>query len=358
MQVFDTHRLPYRNAKLRAWANIAKTTPVKFYDVTDPTDNTETEIGTEVVTDEVGYLFYGNGTTKVNGLIVHDACIMEVSLDNGMSWPIQWILQGDGTQPITVADIKSLSYYDDQHNLTQYNPALGASQLPDYLRRAEFTPGIWAEGEISVDDDAFEINQWTHSIKIQAGANATIAVTGSLRAGQIITIVAGRDCTLSLAGTTRNLVNGHTYLWWWTNLVTDITYVDDTHIANVCKDTIPTRVQQSYSFVQSSSGQTLTSATVPHKSPLYIRLYSPSNYAGPTIVLPAPDFVGCCDVIVDALFDNINTTTTVDIQIGTNAAVTAITATTSGQHIAYGKLIAWTDTNSVRRYKLVIEGTV
>lgn len=236
MQVFDTHRLSYKSAKLRAWSNMAKTTPVTFYDITDPGANTETTIGTEVVTDSAGYLFYANGTTKVNCLVVHDPCIIEVSLDGGTSWLIQWITQGDIVVPLTPDDIYALSYYDNQHNQAYYNPVLGPSNLPDYLRRDEFNPGIWAEGEIDVDGNYFEINEWTHSIKIQAGADAAISVAGTLRAGQIITIIAGRSATLTLTdvgGQTRSIISNHTYLWWWGNLFTDISHTSVAEIEAV-----------------------------------------------------------------------------------------------------------------------------
>lgn len=323
MQVFDTHRLSYRSAKLRAWSNIAKTTPVTFYDVTDPGSNTETAIGTEVVTDSSGYLFYANGTTKVNCLVVRDPCIVEVSLDGGMSWLIQWITKGDTVVPLTADDIFALTYYDDQHNLAQYNPVLGPTQLPDYLRRNEFTEGTWAEGEIDVDDDSFEINNWTHTIKIQNGADANISVTGTLRAAQIITITAGRDTTLTLeGGVTKVLSMNHTYLWWWTNLFTDITYVTDTHIVNIIDNKRP--LSQTFRYSQTDADYDIDQYCNPvpsDESPdagLNVLVFksTSSSCNAITLCLPNPTTYGSRNLLIMMTRDAIASANNIYVKIG------------------------------------------
>ena len=58
INVFDTHRLPYRNAMLKAYDLNDGTTPLDFYNITDNTEPTES-IGTTVYTKRSGlYLLW------------------------------------------------------------------------------------------------------------------------------------------------------------------------------------------------------------------------------------------------------------------------------------------------------------
>ena len=328
MQVFDTHRLSYKRAKLRAWSDIAKTVPVKFYDITDPDTLTEAEIGTEVVTDSVGYLFYGNGTTKVNCLAVHEACIIEVSLDGGSSWLIQWIMQGDGAHALTADDIYNLSYWDDTHTLADYNPIAGPSQLPDYLRRNEFTPGIWGEGEIvlGAGDEDFEINQWTHTIQVDTDAEDTIAATGTQRAAQVIVIRVRKDVIMTIDGINWALTSGHTYLWWWKKLVTDISFVTDGHINDLIDAKLTPRSITYYFKNQdpNAGDQTITPETdiTPDADSIICVLRDSATLSGDiNLKLKAPTRLGISHVIVTTTRTDTSGAFTVNLQINSNTPV-------------------------------------
>lgn len=344
MQVFDTHRLSYRSAKLRAWSNITKTTPVIFYDITDPGSGTETTIGTEVVTDSAGYLFYANGTTKVNCLVVHDPCIIEVSLDGGSSWLIQWITKGDVVAPLTTDDIYALSYYDDQHNRAQYNPVLGATQLPDYLRRDEFTPGIWGEGEIILEDgdNSAEVNQWTHAIRIKNSAASTITITGSLRAGQIVAIRCARNVSFVIDGTPHSLEEG-TYLWWFETLVTNISYVTDVHIASLITTALNNALGEysiTYRYRNDAGNvgpQTLTPEddVVPNTNSIAIICYDAATSSGDmTLTLKEPTRLGTINVVIIANRTDTGSASDINLKIGNGTAVTMMQFTV-GQSSRY-----------------------
>lgn len=196
IQVFDPHRTMYRNAKLRAFADESKTTRIKFFDMTDVEDEEQyDEIGLEVSTDQNGYLMRSGGQQKVSCLAVEEDAIIEVSLDGGTSWPIQWVLHaGDPGSHVT---IKDLFFFNGEGNEQSGNLSETAIHLPDYLLRSEASLGnIWAESEVIVTGgsstswESVGTNEWTHIITFNALVvnEAKFVVGGPLRNGQTIVI--------------------------------------------------------------------------------------------------------------------------------------------------------------------------
>lgn len=196
IQVFDPHRTMYRNAKLRAFSDEGKTTRIKFFDMTNVEDELQyDDIGLEVSTDQNGYIMRSGGQQKVNCLAVEEDAIIEVSLDGGTSWPIQWILHAGDTGANT--KIKKLYFFNGQGNEQSGNLSDTEIHLPDYLLRSEANlNNIWAESEVIVTGgsaDSWEsvgTNEWTHIITFKnlTADEAKFVVGGPLRDGQTIVI--------------------------------------------------------------------------------------------------------------------------------------------------------------------------
>lgn len=210
IQVFDTHRLSYRNAILRAFKlDGDNTTPISFYDVTGPITNIEDfNIGEVVQTNESGYLCYGSNQQQVTCLVVRESALIKLSLDGGTSWPVSWAVNivNDAVAP---TDISTLKFYDGDGSIATYNPLGPGKQLPDYVRRDEFDGGnIWQEDTINVDDNSLSIalTVWTRVINIPSTfIENTLAIDWSaLRAGQIVVVRTDKAIDISLPNP-----NGH-----------------------------------------------------------------------------------------------------------------------------------------------------
>lgn len=196
IQVFDPHRTMYRNAKLRAFSDEGKTTRIKFFDMTNVEDETQyDDIGLEVSTDQNGYIMRSGGQQKVNCLAVDEDAIIEVSLDGGTSWPIQWILHAGDTG--TNTKVKKLYFFNGQGSEQSGNLSDTEIHLPDYLLRSEANlNNVWAESEVVVSGGAIDswesvgTNEWTHIITFTnlAFDESKFVVGGPLRDGQTILI--------------------------------------------------------------------------------------------------------------------------------------------------------------------------
>lgn len=198
-QVLDTHRLMYRNARLRAISLSDRTTPIQFLNVTD--QNVATEIGNIVYTDSCGYVFYGNGQQRVSCLAVPESAIVQVDLHNNDNWnDIEWVVRvEDDAQFVRIADVGKV--LDKDGNLL-WNPLAGDWNFPDFMRRDEFTQGEWAEGEMTVTADTpyqLNVDKWTHTIVIQTGHASEYGLNISRgRPGQCITIVNTSDTSVTI----------------------------------------------------------------------------------------------------------------------------------------------------------------
>lgn len=188
--VVDTHRLMYRNARLRALDLSDHTTPIEFVNVTD--DNTEpTPIGHIVTTNEHGYVCYGDSQQLVTCLAVTKSAIVQVDIHGNDDWNIEWVIHVDSDRDyVTVEDIGCVYNHDGEQ---VWNPLDGDWHLPDWVERDEIGNGEWAEGQMDVAVDSPEvlnITKWTHTIIFRNGHAAVHKLSDLIgRYGQTIALV-------------------------------------------------------------------------------------------------------------------------------------------------------------------------
>ena len=249
LQVFDTHRLSYKNAVLRAWSDDTKTTPINFYD--QPDVNTAAEsIGDRVRTNERGYIFRANGTQPVYSLMLQTDAIIEVSLDNGNSWPIQWTVHDMLKNVINtiISNFKTLTFHTQGGGTDVYNPTDSNKELPEYAFKSDFVQGEWGEEEqYASDNEDIKLSDWTHYIVFGSGVT-DITIDGKLRYGQYVLIRSLVNCTMHFRTKDFSLTAGHTYILFFINTLIDITHTTDQHVISVINDVA--RVPVVYSFVQ------------------------------------------------------------------------------------------------------------
>lgn len=86
ISVQDTHRLLYKNAVIRAYDFDNRTERVSFVNAEGVV------VGKELRTNEQGYLVNAEGTHQITSYFVQKKSIIQVSLDGGSSWPIEYIV--------------------------------------------------------------------------------------------------------------------------------------------------------------------------------------------------------------------------------------------------------------------------
>lgn len=187
--VVDTHRLMYRNARIRALDLSDRTSVLDFYNITEA-DPAGVSIGNIIYTDPNGYMFYGNNAQPVGCLVVKKSAIIQVDLHNTNAWNIEWVVEVPiDTDYVTISQVGKV--YDQNDNLL-WDPLTNDWKIPDWVQRSEIAQGEWAEGELALNGAtlALTITKWTHSIIVKNGSasNYTFA-TDSGRYGQVITIV-------------------------------------------------------------------------------------------------------------------------------------------------------------------------
>ena len=213
--VVDTHRFMYRNCVLQAFSLSAPTQPIPLVEIdADGTEN-EIPVGTSVWTNEAGYVFYGEGTQIVGALAAAESAIIKVMQGNPLTQRAQFIVKVDagGSQPVTPTQIGTIYSYDGGWS---WNPLDGDGHLPDFLVRGEFSPGVWAEGELIVDETTpvmLPIDSWTHSVTLKPGAGSAYTLgRGTGRVGQVITLYNWSYHDIAITGfnnTTTTLKHGH-----------------------------------------------------------------------------------------------------------------------------------------------------
>lgn len=189
--VVDTHRFMYRNCVLRAFSLSAPTQPIPFVEIDADGSENEIPVGTSVWTNEAGYVFYGEGTQILGALAVAESAIVRVMQGDPLAQRAQFIVKIDASssQPVTPDRVGTIYSYDGAWS---WNPLEGNGYLPDFIKRGEFSPGIWAEGELIVDETTpamLPIDSWTHSVIFKTGAGSAYAFgRGTGRVGQVITV--------------------------------------------------------------------------------------------------------------------------------------------------------------------------
>lgn len=342
IQLFDTHRLSYRNAKLRAWALADKTRRVNFQDYSSE-DNEWTSIGTDVITDESGYLFYADGTQKIECLGVEEAAIVDVSLDGGQSYLIQFIIYADhDPSALHAGNIYGLTYTNSSGNSETYNPADGPKTLPNYLLRSEYTQGDWREQTIitrlsDINGSAITISDFTHLILIWAHRDSSDVLTfnlpnnKALRAGQVIHIYAGFDSklkfnTVSTPSQEYPVVEGHIYALHNNGGLNKLLLTDITGGIGYRKMT--------YHLTATNPGNIQISAPASADNLIYVDIdaYDARNdIATFTVYVPMPDN-HICDVVVR--LRNYSGDFDIRLAVGTIGSISGMTATAEFENVA------------------------
>lgn len=189
--VVDTHRFMYRNCVLQAFSLSAPTQSIPFVEIDADGAENEIPIGTSVWTNEAGYVFYGEGTQIIGALAVGESAIIKVMQGQPLAQRAQFTVKVDasGAQPVSADQIGTIYSYDGGWS---WNPLDGNAQLPDFLVRGEFSPGVWAEGELIVDETTpiiLPVDSWTHSVALKPGAGSAYTLgRGTGRVGQVITV--------------------------------------------------------------------------------------------------------------------------------------------------------------------------
>lgn len=144
IDILDTARLLYKNAILRAFVYGEETTRQNFFSA-DGTD-----LGDTLKTNAQGYIIYGDNSTRANGYFVKSNAIIEVSLDNGVSYPIQWLAVGhdvvvnDG-QLLNKAGTKVWSANSADNYKLNYNDLINTPSFSSWSE-SEQSQDIYASG--------------------------------------------------------------------------------------------------------------------------------------------------------------------------------------------------------------------
>lgn len=187
--VVDTHRLMYRNARIRAIDLSDRTTAIPFFNITDQTLPDE-DIGYEVHTDAAGYLYYGTNSQPIQCLAVKKSAIIQVDITGNNAWDIEWIIRGEPEDDyVKVQDIHK-AYYAD--GTLAWDPLDDDWHMPDWALKSEIGRGEWAEGEMIVTETTpydLNIDKWTHVVSVRQGHAAAYRITYTKgRYGQTVLI--------------------------------------------------------------------------------------------------------------------------------------------------------------------------
>lgn len=366
IQVFDTHRLSYKNAVLRAWSDDTKTTAINFYD--QPNVETAAEsIGDRIRTNERGYIFRANGTQPVHSLMLQTDAIIEVSLDNGNSWPIQWTIHDmfKNVMNTLISNFKTLTFHTQGGGTDVYDPLDNNKELPEYAFKSDFVQGEWGEEQqYASDNEAITLSDWTHYIVLGSGAS-DITINGKLRDGQYVLIRALVNCAIHFRGRDFSLVAGHTYILFFINTLIDITYTTDDHIVSVINDIA--RKPVTYSFIQNNSNfqvdQTCTpantTATPDGDSATLVFQSTSSSSATITLKIPNPSALGDRGLLIMMSRTDTSTGSPIYLQVG-NATRVQIGSWTVGasEHKTYARLSTYLSLGNVKTNAITMGNTV
>lgn len=149
ISIQDNGRLLYKNAMLRAWAFSDPTTAIHFFNA-DGTD-----LGLNLRTNALGYVIYGENQLRANGYFVAVKAIIEVSIDNGVNWSIQWTVD-------TGTNTANAGRYMTRAGIEVWNANSAADFTPDYNHLLN-TPELstWRETEYLV-----EVEHWGQVIEV------------------------------------------------------------------------------------------------------------------------------------------------------------------------------------------------
>lgn len=377
IQVFDTHRLPYINAMIRAFSKEDPTVALQFK------DSDGTDIGNIVYTNALGYVCYGSNMHQVEGLKLPQSAIIQVSLDGGLHWNrIQWVIDDDNHGYLNANQIGTLTFFDDEGNEQTWNPTQGDAQLPDYIRRDEIDlNNLWQESTIAFepDDTEIEADQWT-SVIIIDGVNDASALQvncANCRTGQKIVILSTQDAHLHFSfgnGSVQNVdipayymaiaavgikANNRRYgncmvVRPWTEA--QIKAIADTEI-----DALKLRTQESTTLTVTENDQVFNVSTPVDSGMYYIRIEDTDDpsHTNVEVRVPSPAYPGVYPVMIEVKYDHLNASSIIKLTVGSNTAETVATISDNNVHQILGRIVRWNTTGTITtKYALFIDGEV
>lgn len=182
ISIADNHRLLYKNAVLRAYDYENRSTPIRFYNA-DGVD-----IGETLRTNESGYLASSQGTHQVTSYFVKKKAIIQVSLDNGASWPIEYVVDTTlGSDDVGDGGLLSESGVRKWSANAKHDYTL---DYKDLANKPDIKP--WAEAEQCENcsgTDTISVNQFVKVLHL-LGNPSDVHIVPSLqnRYGQHVTV--------------------------------------------------------------------------------------------------------------------------------------------------------------------------
>ena len=177
----DNHRVLYKNALIKAHA-YGTTDRENFY---DPDGR---NLGLTLRTNSQGYVCCDDGTQIAGSYFVSKKCTIFVSLDNGNSWPISWVVdQSVDSDLVNDGSIRNLNGLR----------VFGANAENDYTLNYEDLSNrprisLWAEAqqtETVTGDTTISVNMYTKVLVLNATASSVVNFalqgdTANVRYGQ------------------------------------------------------------------------------------------------------------------------------------------------------------------------------
>lgn len=192
ISIVDSHTLLYKNAVIRAFRFEDRTIPVSFFNA-DGVD-----VGETLRTNESGYLVNAEGTHQITSYFVKQKSIVQVSLDDGFSWPIEYIVESN----IGADDIRDGSLLN-KHGVRVWSAnAKESYQLnyEDLSNQPDIRP--WGEAEqcekTDKNDEIIVVSQFTKVLHID-GTAANVAIWATeKRYGQQVSVCNHTDHPISV----------------------------------------------------------------------------------------------------------------------------------------------------------------
>lgn len=192
ISIIDSHRLLYKNAVIRAFCFEDRTIPVSFFNA-DGVD-----VGETLRTNESGYLVSAEGTHQITSYFVKQKSIVQVSLDNGFSWPIEYIVESN----IGADDIRDGAMLN-KHGVRVWSANAKESYQLDYNdlnNQPDIRP--WGEAEqcenTDKSDEIIVVSQFTKVLHIDGTATNVSIWATERRYGQQVSVCNHTDHPISL----------------------------------------------------------------------------------------------------------------------------------------------------------------
>ena len=197
--IHDTHKLPYGNAVIHAFAYDTQT-PIMFY------NGDGDELAEVLYTNAAGFLFYGEGQQSDKGYFVNEKATIVATLKAG---DVQWVAIGDiaevnDGQVINAAGETVFSANTKKPWLPSWNDLHDRPNL-----------GAWEENQYIVQVDKWgqcvTVDQWTTVLKIEDNPNCykrgtncgyrkAFRLAAPARAGQQLAVVNASTADVSIWG--------------------------------------------------------------------------------------------------------------------------------------------------------------